>query len=133
MTTRRGCFPLLLLLAFFTPPAARAQEPAGPPDVPPDTARPAPTPAPAPRLDFSGVMFANYQYRLDRGVTRGANKFDVERVYFTFKLPAGERASIRVTTDLFQQQSSGPDASTKGGYCGRSTRTCNTTISNVAG
>lgn len=114
MTTRRGCFPLLLLLAFFTPPAARAQEPAGPPDVPPDTARPAPTPAPAPRLDFSGVMFANYQYRLDRGVTRGANKFDVERVYFTFKLPAGERASIRVTTDLFQQQSSGPDAFYKG-------------------
>ena len=59
-------------------------------------------------------MFANYQYRLDRGTSRGMNKFDVERVYLTFKMPAGERASIRVTTDLFQQQSSGADAFYKG-------------------
>ncbi|MEX2179213.1 MAG: hypothetical protein WD801_10915, partial [Gemmatimonadaceae bacterium] len=90
---------------MFAPSLAAAQEPA-------DTVKPAPTPAP--RLDFSGVMFATYQYRLDRGVNRGANKFDVERVYLTFKLPAGERASVRVTTDLFQQRSSGADAFYKG-------------------
>lgn len=68
----------------------------------------------APRIDFSGVVFGNYQYRLDRGVTRGANRFDVERVYLTFRMPAGERASVRVTTDLFQQQSSGSDAFYRG-------------------
>ncbi|MDQ3516158.1 MAG: hypothetical protein M3403_05220, partial [Gemmatimonadota bacterium] len=63
----------------------------------------------APQLDFSGVIFANYQYRLDRGSARSANKFDIERVYLNFRLPAGERASVRVTTDLFQQTSSGND------------------------
>lgn len=114
MTMRRGRFLLLLLFACFAPPVIRAQEPAGSPAVPPDTAKPARAPAPAPKLDFSGVMFANYQYRLDRGVIRGQNKFDVERVYLTFKLPAGDRARIRVTTDLFQQQSSGSDSFYKG-------------------
>lgn len=112
MTTLRGWLPLLLLFAFFAPPVLKAQEPARSPDAPPDTAKRVPTPAP--RLDFSGVMFANYQYRLDRGVIRGQNKFDVERVYLTFKLPAGDRARIRVTTDLFQQQSSGNDSFYKG-------------------
>lgn len=54
-------------------------------------------------------MFANYQYRLDRGTARAANKFDVERIYLNFRMPAGERASVRVTTDLFQQTRSGSD------------------------
>ena len=72
------------------------------------------TPAPAPRIDFSGVLFANYQYRRDRGAQHGANRFDVERAYLTFRMPAGERASVRITTDLFQQQSSGSDAYYKG-------------------
>lgn len=108
--TRLPLGPVLFLLAVTALPAV-GQEPA-PPSAAPDTARPAP--AATPKLDFSGVMFANYQYRLSRGVARGANKFDVERVYLTFKLPAGERASIRVTTDLFQQQSSGADAFYKG-------------------
>jgi|GEM_PF-483064 len=86
--------------------------PAPTPAAAPDTAKP--TPARAPQLDFSGVMFANYQYRLDRGVSRGANKFDVERVYLTFRMPAGDRASVRITTDLFQQQSSGNDGFYRG-------------------
>lgn len=113
MPSRRRRLPaiLLFLLGGFTPAATRAQEPPAP-APPPDTTKPAP--APAPPLDFSGVMFANYQYGLDRGVTRGANRFDVERVYLTFKMPVGERASIRVTTDLFQQQSSGSGAFYKG-------------------
>lgn len=84
-----------------------AQGPA-PPAAPSDTVRSAP--ARAPKHDFSGVMFANYQYRFDTGASRGANKFDVERVYLTFRMLAGDRASIRVTTDLFQQSSSGSDA-----------------------
>ncbi|MGI9139654.1 MAG: hypothetical protein ACR2GJ_00895 [Gemmatimonadaceae bacterium] len=88
--------------------SAEAQEPAAPtPPAAADTVRPA---ASRPlSVHISGVMFANFQYRLDQGVSRAANKFDVERVYLTFRLPAGDRASVRVTTDLFQQQSTGSD------------------------
>jgi hypothetical protein len=74
----------------------------------------APAAAPAPKLDFSGVVFANYQYRTDRGAARGANKFDLERAYLTFRMPAGERASVRITTDVFQQQQSGNDGYYRG-------------------
>ena len=71
------------------------------------TALRAQTPQPSP-LDFSGVIFANYQVRTDaaaRALTGGeaANKFDLQRVYLNFRMPAGDRASIRVTTDMFQQ------------------------------
>lgn len=55
--------------------------------------------------DFSGVVFGNYQYH-GEAANKGQNKFDVERAYLTFKMPAGDRASIRVTGDLFQQTSS---------------------------
>lgn len=103
---------LLFQVALLAPAAGTSQEPASPPAAPSDTAKPAPVRAP--QLDFSGVLFANYQYRLDRGTRRGANKFDVERAYLTFRMPAGNRASVRVTTDLYQQQSSGPDAFYKG-------------------
>ncbi|MCR4339157.1 MAG: hypothetical protein NUW01_04625 [Gemmatimonadaceae bacterium] len=77
-----------------------------------DTARPAGQAAP--KLDLSGVMFANYQYQTNRGSSRGANKFDLERVYLTLKMPAGERASVRITTDVFQQQQSGNDSYYRG-------------------
>jgi hypothetical protein len=55
-----------------------------------------------PPIDFSGVIYSNYQYRTD-AQAKDQNKFDVERVYLTFRMPAGDRASIRVTTDVFQQ------------------------------
>lgn len=57
-----------------------------------------------PPIDFSGVILANYQYRTDLAGPQNFNKFDVERAYLTFKMPAGERTSIRITTDIFQQQ-----------------------------
>lgn len=84
---------------------------AAPDTIPaPASAPTPPAPAPsAPALRFSGVMFANYQYRLDRGTSRGANKFDPERIYLNFLMPAGDRASVRVTTDLYQQTKSGND------------------------
>ncbi len=90
------------------------QQPSFPPALvtAPDTAPPAANRPPP--IDFSGVMFANFQYRLDRGSSRATNKFDVERVYLNFRMPAGDRASIRITTDLFQQQSSGSDAFYRG-------------------
>ena len=76
---------------------------------PTDTTRPAPPP-PAPQpavvsipVDFSGVLYANYQYRGDKGASKSQNKFDLERAYLTFRMPAGDRASIRITADVFQQ------------------------------
>ncbi|HEY8309382.1 MAG TPA: hypothetical protein VIG47_02445, partial [Gemmatimonadaceae bacterium] len=48
-------------------------------------------------IDFSGVVFGNYQYQTAAGASKNQNKFDVERAYLTFKMPAGDRASIRVT------------------------------------
>ena len=77
-------------------------------------ATPTPRPAPALPLDFSGVLMANFQYRGDAGPAHSQNKFDLERVYLTFKMPAGERASIRVTADVFQQTSAPGDAFYKG-------------------
>lgn len=67
----------------------------------------------APAIDFSGIVFANYQYR-GESAARSANKFDVERAYLTFRMPAGERASVRITTDVYQQTSSGSDAYYRG-------------------
>lgn len=63
-----------------------------------------------PALDFSGWVFGNYQYETDaasKAANGGshANKFDLERAYLTFQMPAGKRMSVRVTTDLKQGQS----------------------------
>ena len=71
-------------------------------------------PPPAPPLDFSGTLYANYQYRGDAGPAKAQNKFDIERVYLTFRLPAGERTSVRVTTDVFQQTTPGSDSYYRG-------------------
>lgn len=66
------------------------------------------TPTDRPALDFSGVIFGNFQQRMDstaRFQTAGKpqNKFDIARAYLNFRMPAGERGSIRITTDIFQQ------------------------------
>lgn len=89
--------------ALLLPAALLAQQP------PADTTKPAPPPAAAPAtpspspLDFSGVIYANFQYRGDKGIAKATNKFDLERAYLTFRMPAGDRASIRITADVFQQ------------------------------
>ena len=61
-----------------------------------------------PPIDFSGVLFGNYQWRTDdaaRVQTAGQalSKFDIGRAYLTFRMPAGEHGSIRITTDIFNQ------------------------------
>ncbi len=94
----------LVVAALLGPAAARAQTP--------DTTKKAPEP-PRPSLDFSGVLFANYQYRVDRP-SSSANRFDLERAYLTFRAPAGDRVSVRVTADVFQQQTSPNDAYYRG-------------------
>jgi hypothetical protein len=89
--------------------AAQSYPPTPPRDSTHDTVAVKKTPPPPPPLDFSGILFANFQYRGDAGPAKASNKFDVERVYLTFRMPAGEHTSIRVTTDLFQQTTSGND------------------------
>ena len=79
-------------------------------------ARPAPPPVPTVSIpvDFSGVLYANYQYQGAQGATKNQNKIDLERAYLTFRMPAGDRASIRITADVFQQQTAPNDAFYKG-------------------
>jgi hypothetical protein len=86
---------------------------------PPDTTKPAQTAPPTGAsvsipVDFSGVLYANFQYRGDAGPAKSTNKFDVERAYLTFRMPAGDRASIRITADVFQQNTAPNDAFYKG-------------------
>ena len=104
---------LAIIAALIAPAALAAQQP-------PDTTKPAPPPptAPAPTVsipvDFSGVLYANFQYQGAKGATKSQNKFDLERAYLTFRMPAGDRASIRITADVFQQQGTPADAYYKG-------------------
>lgn len=89
-----------------------------PAQAPADTTKtPAPTPPPPTtsiQVDFSGVLYANFQYRGETGSAKSTNKFDLERAYLTFRMPAGDRASIRITADVFQQSTSPNDAFYKG-------------------
>ncbi len=60
----------------------------------------------APPIDFSGVIYPQFRYATDAAARasnggNAPNKFDIERVYLTFRMPAGERGSIRVTADVF--------------------------------
>ncbi|HVZ49416.1 MAG TPA: hypothetical protein VG916_11575 [Gemmatimonadaceae bacterium] len=69
-------------------------------------------------VDFSGVIYPQFRMQTD-DATKNANggnatsRFDVERVYLTFKMPAGDDGSIRVTTDIFNN-----GASCSGCYAG---------------
>jgi hypothetical protein len=71
----------------------------------------APAPVAAtPGFDFSGVAFGSYSMRTDSAAKaslggRAPNQFNVDRVYLTFRMPAGDNGAIRVTTDIFQNTS----------------------------
>lgn len=58
--------------------------------------------ADTPHVSVSGIVFANYQYRIHPA--GGDNRFDLDRAYITASGPLGGRVSFRVTTDVFQQQ-----------------------------
>jgi hypothetical protein len=100
---------LMWLLAF--PAIASGQATAA---LTTDTAAAKPAAPQTPALDFSGILYANYQYRGDAGPAKSSNKFDVERAYLTFRVAAGKRTSVRITTDLYQQSTSGSDAYYRG-------------------
>jgi hypothetical protein len=98
--------PIVLSAALAAPVALLAQQPA-------DTTKPPQASVSVP-VDFSGVLYANFQYRGDAGPNKSTNKFDVERAYLTFRMPAGDRASIRITADVFQQTNPANDAFYRG-------------------
>ncbi|HTE46607.1 MAG TPA: hypothetical protein VK636_15245 [Gemmatimonadaceae bacterium] len=68
----------------------------------------APAPAPAtPGFSFSGTIFGAYSYKTDSASKAqlggsNPNAFSVDRAYLTFRMPAGDNGSIRITTDIFQ-------------------------------
>ena len=62
-----------------------------------------PAPAALPSIDFSALVFGNYQYHTEPGAVV-SNKFDLERAYMTFRLPVAERMLLRATLDLSPQQ-----------------------------
>lgn len=96
MLSRR--FALLALLALAT---------AALPFFPSMVAAQSPTVV-TPAFDFSGVVFGSWGYRTDSAAKatlggKSPNQFGLDRAYLTFRMPAGDNASIRVTTDVFQQ------------------------------
>lgn len=76
----------------------------------------APQPAAPSPFNFSGVIFGSYNYQLPttpsplRNQTN--NSFVVDRAYLTFRMAAGDRTSIRITTDVFQSTDSTSNAYT---------------------
>jgi hypothetical protein len=68
---------------------------------------PAKAEEPAPRIDVSAWLFGSYNVQVDdaaKAANGGSspNKFDINRVYLTFRGPLGNRVSFRVTTDIKQ-------------------------------
>src|SRR5258708_3546904 len=78
---------LFLLLATHT---VSAQSPPSPAPAPAPAAQPAPSP-------FSGLIFGNFNYMVPTtpGPLAGQlnNAFVLDRVYLTFRMPAGENTS----------------------------------------
>lgn len=66
-------------------------------------AQSAPATAPSP---FSGLIFGSYNYQVPTTPSPLAgqtdNQFVLDRAYLTFRMPAGDRLSIRITTDVYQ-------------------------------
>ncbi|MEP6730638.1 MAG: hypothetical protein ABJE10_08365 [bacterium] len=76
-----------------------------------------PAPAPAlPPLNFSGIIFGSYNYQLPTTpkqlIGQTDNQFILDRAYLTFRMPAGDRVSIRITTDVYQTTEGTPNAYT---------------------
>lgn len=71
--------------------------------TPPDSARAAaPSPSAAPPVELSGVLYPQFMYGGAKGAPRSANRFELERAYFTARAKISDRASIRATIDVFR-------------------------------
>lgn len=69
-----------------------------------------------PAVEMSGIVFANYQYAVGALADVGPNQFVLDRTYLTARARAGDRASVRLTADLFRNGSEGYDLRVKYGY-----------------
>lgn len=99
---RVGVVALLALASIAMPRVGVAQAPEAPKVV-------------TPLFDFSGLILGNFRYTYDDATKsanggKAPNKFDIERVYLTFKMPAGEDGSIRVTTDVYNNTTAATNA-----------------------
>ena len=97
---------------------------------PADTQPTPPPPAPAASLpfDFSGIIYANYQYGGVKG-NRSVNRFEVERAYLTFRATPGEHFSFASRPTCTSSAIPRATSTTAAGPSARSTRMCNTTSS----
>jgi hypothetical protein len=115
MIVVRRCLALALLWVA-APLAAQDTTPSagGTQRAPTDSAsKPA---APTPSLNFSGVLFGNFNYQLPTTPAQLPSQineaFIVGRAYLNFRMAAGDRTSIRITTDVYQTQDSVSNAYT---------------------
>jgi hypothetical protein len=98
------------LIASF-PLAAQTPAPAQP------AAPPAAQPSAVPPVSVSGLIFGSYNYQLSTTPTQLTNQNDngfiIDRAYLNFRAPAGDRLSVRITTDVYQTaETTGPNAYT---------------------
>ena len=101
------------LVAQNTPPnstpGAGGTQPAQPP-------APQALPPATPGLNFSGVIFGSWNYQMPTTPVQlrnqNNNEFVVDRAYLTFRMPAGDHTSIRITTDVFRSTDSTSNAYT---------------------
>src|SRR5258708_2427137 len=76
-----------------------------------------PASAPAlPPLNFSGVLFGSYNFQQSTTPSplpgQTDNAFVVDRAYLTFRMPAGDHGSIRLTTDAYNTTEGTPNGYT---------------------
>jgi hypothetical protein len=110
MSNARLALAAIAALLVSAPLAAQTSAPATGGTQPAQSATP-----PSP-LNFSGVIFGSFNYTLPTSPSplrnQTNNAFVVDRAYLTFRMPAGDRTSIRITTDVFQSQDSSSNAYT---------------------
>jgi hypothetical protein len=68
--------------------------------------------AAAPSVSVSGLLFGSYNYQLPTTpaplTNQNDNGFILDRAYLNFRAPAGDRLSVRVTTDVYQTNEAAP-------------------------
>ena len=106
---------VLVALAAAAPLSAQNAPPADSASRPKETASSSRAATPSP-LNFSGVIFGSYNYQLPTTPSQLRNQtnnsFIVDRAYLNFRIAAGDRTSIRITTDVFQSADSASNAYT---------------------
>jgi hypothetical protein len=73
--------------------------------------------APAPTgVTVSGLLFGSYNFTPSTTPNPNTNQIDnafiLDRAYLNFRAPAGDRMSVRITTDVYQTSESTPNAYT---------------------